>query len=125
MNTNTRIPLKQVLITEAQALNGMAVSKKTFVAKIVAKCPEYSKGYVGMLLNKCIVNNPNRSHWGQVADLFAETENHFLVSSGKRVADYRLVPEDKEYIRSRRELHRTEITMIIETYLQGANFAVL
>ena len=102
-----KLSLRDVLIEETKALKGVVIEKKAFVKKITEKHPNFSQNYVKMYLSKCIVNNKNREAWGQGPDLFAETEDHKLVSSKKQLAEYPCYKFDKEKAKAKKEKENT------------------
>lgn len=55
--------LRQVLIDEVARLNGAAVRKRNFIVKIINKYPQFTRSYVTIYLNKCIVNSSSRDKW--------------------------------------------------------------
>lgn len=121
--TENTASLKNVLISEVAGLNGMIISKKNFVKRIVKKYSRFSPAYVEMYVNKCIINNPRRSKWGQGVDLFAENKG-FLVSNEKYITDFEYIKEDVEYVKARKQTRKVEMAKIIENYMKGATFAI-
>ena len=129
MNTTaneTKMTLKDAFINEVGNLNGMAVPKKTFIARIAVKYPQFTTGYISAFLNKCIVNNPNREKWGQAIDLFAVNGNGYLISSEKYRSDFPIVTENKEHRASKiiaaRQVKQTDMSSILNAYMDGATF---